>query len=476
MRSRLGKALFCLAVGIAGLVASPRAQPPSPDWRAVEEETLRHYQALLRLDTSNPPGNETRAAQYLKGVLEREGIAAQIVANDPQRANVVARLKGSGRKRPLLIMGHTDVVTVDPAKWTFPPFSATRDGGYVYGRGAVDDKDNLAAALMTMILLKRGSVPLDRDVIFVAEAGEEGSTGVGIDFLVKEHFAELDAEYCLAEGGGVTRKGGTVAYATIQTLEKIPRRIELVAGGVAGHGSVPLKTNPVVHLAGAVARVGEWRPPIRLNETTAAYFKRLADISPPEAAKRYRDVLSSDPAVQRAADDWLFEHEPRHSSMLRTSASPNIITGGYRFNVIPSQATAIVDVRLLPDEDQDAFLQQVRTVVNDPAVGVRYPTAATRPGGREVRLDSEAFRAIEAAVTRIYGTVAVPTMGTGATDMAQLRGKGVQCFGIGPATDMEDGPKGFGAHSDQERLLESELHRFVRFTWDIVTSLAKAKS
>jgi len=464
-----------VVVSVILMAVAGGAQTASPDWKAVEEETMRHYQALLRLDTRNPPGNETVAAQYLKEIFDREGIPAQIVAGDPARANVIARLKGSGRKKPLLIMGHTDVVTVDPAKWTHPPFSATREGGYVYGRGTVDDKDNLTAALMTMLLLKRSNVALDRDVIFVAEAGEEGSTNVGIDFLVKEHFAEVEAEYCLAEGGGVTRKGGAVAFATVQTLEKIPRRIELVAGGVAGHGSVPLKTNPVVHLGGAVARVGEWRPPIRLNETTAAYFKRLADISPPDVAKHYRDVLSSDPAVQRSADDWLFENEPRHSSMLRTSASPNIMTGGYRFNVIPSQATATLDVRLLPDENQDAFLQQVKAVVNDPSVEVRYPVAATRPPGMEARLDSEAFKAIEAAVTRVYDTVTIPAMGTGATDMAQLRGKGVQCFGIGPATDTEDGPKGFGAHSDQERILESELSRFMKFHWDIVVDLARAR-
>src|SRR5262245_15105200 len=243
---RVLEVVGCVALALDVTV---RAQSALPDWRAVEDETMRHYQALLRIDTSNPPGNESLAAQYVKGVLDREGIPAQLVAGDPKRANVVARLKGSGRRRPLLIMGHMDVVTVDPAKWKFPPFSATRDGGYVYGRGAVDDKDNLTAALMTMLLLKRGNVPLDRDVIFVAEAGEEGGDPVGIDVLVKDHFADVEAEYCLAEGGGVTRKDGKVAYATVQTLEKIPRRIELVAGGVAGHGSVPLKTNPVVHLA-----------------------------------------------------------------------------------------------------------------------------------------------------------------------------------------------------------------------------------
>jgi len=472
---RLLSALICSAIAGASLTAVTRAQTASPDWKTVEDETMRHYQALLRLDTRNPPGNEAIAAKYLKEVFDREGIPAQIVGSDPARSNVIARLKGNGRKKPLLIMGHTDVVTVDPAKWTHPPFSATRDGGYVYGRGAVDDKDNLTAALMTMLLLKRSGMPLDRDVIFLAEAGEEGSSGVGIGFVVKDHFPEVEAEYCLAEGGGVTRKDGKVAFATVQTLEKVPRRIELVAGGVAGHGSVPLKTNPIVHLAGAVAKIGEWRPPIRLNETTAAYFRRLADISPPEVAQHYRDVLSKDPAVQKAADDWLFENEPRHSSMLRTSASPNIMTGGYRFNVIPSEATATVDVRLLPDENQDAFLAQVKAVVNDPSVEVKFPTAATRPPGLEARLDSEAFKAIEAAMTRVYDTVTIPAMGTGATDMAQLRSKGIQCFGIGPATDTEDGPKGFGAHSDQERLLESELHRFVRFNWEVVTSLARAR-
>jgi acetylornithine deacetylase/succinyl-diaminopimelate desuccinylase-like protein len=325
---------------------------------------------------------------------------------------------------------------------------------------------------MTMLLLKRLNVPLDRDVIFLAESGEEGSTRVGIQFMVDQHFADLDAEYCLAEGGGVTRINGEVRFATVQTLEKRSRGIELTARGIAGHGSVPLKSNPIVHLAAAVAKVGEWRPEIRLNETTRAYFTKLAAVSPPEVAKYYRVVLSSDPAARRAADDWLYENEPRHSSMLRTSISPNIIAGGYRSNVIPSEAKATLDVRMLPDEDSEKFIAQMRSIINDPAVDVRFPGQFGRPPGVVTRLDSEAFKLIEGAVTRIYNTVTLPTMGTGATDMAFVRAKGIPCFGIGPATDMEDGPKGFGAHSDQERILESELHRFVRFNWEIVTGLA----
>jgi acetylornithine deacetylase/succinyl-diaminopimelate desuccinylase-like protein len=463
-----------LLLAAAGVVVL-QGQPQQPDWTALEQETLRHYQTLLRMDTSNPPGNERIAAEYIKRVLDAEGIPAELRAGDPNRSNVVARLKGNGRKRPLLIMGHTDVVTVDASKWRFPPFSATRDGGYVYGRGTIDDKDNATAGLMTMLLLKRLNVPLDRDVIFLAEAGEEGTSSVGIGVMVKEHFADIESEYCLAEGGGVWRIGGAVKYATVQTLEKIPRRIELVAHGTSGHGSVPLKSNAIVHLAGAVSRVGEWRPEIRFNETTGTYFRRLAAISPAEVSRYYRDVLSSDPGVRAAADDWLLEHEPRHSSMLRTSVSPNIFTGGYRSNVIPSEAKATLDVRMLPDEDPAKFLDEVRRVVGDPAVEVRFTGPNERPGFPDTRLDSEPFKALEAAATRVYDTVTLPVMGTGATDMAQLRAKGVQCFGIGPASDMEDGPKGFGAHSDQERLLESELHRFVRFNWEVANDLARAR-
>lgn len=451
------------------------AQSQQPDWKALESETMQHFQTLIRFDSSDPPGNEKPAAEYLRQVLEKEGIPVKVFALEPNRPNIVARLKGNGKKRPLLIMAHTDVVNVDPAKWSFPPFTATRDGGYVYGRGTVDDKDNVAAALMVMLELKRRNVPLDRDVIFLAESGEEGSTRVGIQFMANQHFSEIEAEYCLAEGGNVTRSGGQVKYASVQTLEKIPRGIELVARGVAGHGSVPLQTNAIVHLASAVAAIGKWRPPIRLNDTTGAYFARLAEISSPADAQRYRDILSTDPKKRDAADDYFLQNEPRHASMIRTSVSPNIFNGGYRSNVIPSEAKATLDVRTLPDENPAAFLEEVRKVVNDTAVEVKYGQRDVRPGSGVARLDSEAFKAIEAAVTRHYGAVTLPTMSTGATDMAYLRAKGIQSFGIGPATDIEDGPKGFGAHSDQERILESELHRFVRFNWDIVLELARAK-
>lgn len=443
------------------------------DWAKIQEESLQHFQAILRLDTSNPPGNEGIVVNYLKSVLDREGIENKVFALDPARPNLVARLRGSGKKRPVLIMGHSDVVKVDPAKWTHPPFSATREGGYVYGRGTVDDKDNVTAGLMVMLLLKRMQVPLDRDVIFLCEAGEEASTKFGIQYMVENHWSEIDAEFCFAEGGGVTRTGGKIRFASVQSSEKIPYGVTLTARGPAGHGSVPLRTNAIVHLSQAIAKLSTWSTPMRLNETTKTYFERLAGISTPEEAARYRNLAN--PEMSGAVQEYFAVNEPRHHSMLRTSISPNIIKGGYQVNVIPSEAEATLDVRALPDENMDRLLEEIRKVINDPAVTVARNERNTRPGARPSRIDTEAFKVIEAAVKEHYNAVTLPTMSTGATDMAYLRAKGVECYGVGPMTDSEDGPKGFGAHSDQERILEEALHKFVRFHWDIVVNLAKAK-
>ena len=471
MPTRCGVAALAAVILVAAASAQPR---PEPSGSAVDVETLAHFQALVRMDTSDPPGNEKPAADYLVQVLEREGIPVQVFAREGHRPTVVARLQGNGTKRPLLIMGHTDVVYVDPAKWQHPPFSAARDGDHIYGRGTIDDKDNVTAALMTMLLLKRNFVPLERDVIFLAEAGEEGSTDIGIEFMVAEHYSAIAAEYCLAEGGGVTRVGGEVRYASVQTGEKIPKGIDLIARGVAGHGSVPLETNPIARLARAINAVTQWQPPVVLNATTRAYFTGLAEISEPALARHYRDVLSADPAAVAAADAWLRANEPRHASMLRTSVSPNIVQGGYRNNVIPSEARATLDVRLRPDDDGEAFRAELERVIADSGVEVVFNGFGERSPAAVSPIDGEAFVTVERGIREHYATTTLPTMSTGATDMSFLRAKGMQCYGIGPAADLEDGPKGFGAHSDQERIIEAELYRFVRFHYDIVATLAGA--
>ncbi len=460
--------LFVFALLVSALPAGAQA----PDWSKINDEAMRHFQALVQIDSSDPPGNETRVAEYVKKTLEAEGIPVMMVAKDPARADIIARLKGNGTKRPLLIMGHSDVVRVDPTKWTFPPFSATRQGGYVYGRGTLDDKSDLLAAMMTMLMLKRQATPLDRDVIFVSEAGEEASTGPGIEYLVNQHWNDIDAEYCLAESGGVRRKNGQVRYALVETTEKQPKGARLIARGPSGHGSRPLRTNAIVHLAKAVETIAAWDPPMRFNDTTRYYFEKMATVSSPEDAARFKGLF--DPQKAPAVREYLTVHDPVSYSMLHTSISPNIFKGGFQVNVIPSEAEATLDIRALPDENIAAFYDTMRKVINDPAIELVPEAANQRPGAPSSRLDSDAYRAVEAAYKSIYGTITIPVMSTGATDMAFLRAKGVQCYGVGAMVDEEDAPKGYGPHSDQERILEQSLYKHVQFFWQAVNGIAGA--
>jgi acetylornithine deacetylase/succinyl-diaminopimelate desuccinylase-like protein len=216
-----------------------------------------------------------------------------------------------------------------------------------------------------------------------------------------------------------------------------------------------------------------WDPPMRFNDTTRYYFEKLAGVSSPEAAARYNALF--DPAKSAAAREYLAENEPALYSLLHTSISPNIFTAGYQVNVIPSEARATLDVRALPDEDMPKFMELMRQVINDPAIDI-VPTAQNnRPVAPPSRIDGETFRLIEAANRKVYNTITIPQMSTGATDMSFLRARGVQCYGIGPMTDEEDVAKGFAAHSDQERIPEEGLYKFVQFNWEAATALAATK-
>jgi acetylornithine deacetylase/succinyl-diaminopimelate desuccinylase-like protein len=438
-------------------------------WDQVERETLEHFQAIVRMDTSSPPGNETLVAEYLKQVLEREGISARLLALDPKRANLVARIRGNGSKRPILVMGHTDVVGVQREKWSVDPFGAVRKDGYIWGRGTGDDKDNVTAGLMLLLLLKRQGVKLDRDVIFLAEGGEEGYSPTGVRYVIPNHWEEVDAEFALAEGGGGIIKDGKVLYLSVATSEKVRIEVQLLARGTAGHGSIPRPDNAVVRLANAISRVAAWAQPMRLDETTRTYFQRLAGISPPEAAARYRSLLNS--GEQAEVERHFARHELRHNSMIRTSLSPNVLKAGFRANVIPSEAEALIDIRALPDEDLQKFVERLRGVIGDPHIEIK--TNSGRPAAPASSLNTEMFSALEAAQKRLYPeSITIPILLPGATDMSPLRVKGIQAYGIGPVVDDEE--KG-GAHSDDERILEKSLHDFVRFTWHAVLEVAAVR-
>ncbi|MEZ5365822.1 MAG: M20/M25/M40 family metallo-hydrolase [Bryobacterales bacterium] len=263
-----------LLLGIA-VAASLAAQ--QPDWPAAKREAVQTFVDLVRLDTSQPEGNEIRAAEYLKRKLDAEGIESVIVGPEPARASIVARINGDGSKRPLLLLGHLDVVTVDPSEWAFDPFGGEIKDGILYARGSGDDKGVVTGAFEALLLLHRLKVPLARDVIFLGVADEEAGGLKGITWLLESHRELIDAEYAINEGGsGLFDRDFEYQQFAIQTAEKTPRRIDLRAKGTSGHGSVPREDNPIGTLARAVGRLFDYETPVELNETTTEYFSRLA--------------------------------------------------------------------------------------------------------------------------------------------------------------------------------------------------------
>ncbi|MBI2678779.1 MAG: M20/M25/M40 family metallo-hydrolase [Candidatus Koribacter versatilis] len=452
------------------MLLSALATAQQPDFAAAKAEATKLLQELVRIDTSNPPGNEIKAAEYIKGVLAKEGIASEIVESAPGRASLIARLKGNGSKQPLLLLGHLDVVGVERARWTVDPFAAEiHSDGYMYGRGSSDDKAMDAANLEVFLLLHRMKVPLDRDVILLAEAGEEGTTQFGIDYVVANHWEKIACEYALNEGGDFAlQPNGKLAYAGVAPTQKLPRGLKVTARGSSGHGSMPRLDNPITHLSAAIAKIGAWQAPVRLNETTRAFFEQLAKISPPEKAWYYTHL--DDPKTEA----YLRAHEIGLNSMLRTSIVPTIIRGGFRENVIPAEAEATLDVRALPDEDIDALIATLKQLVNDPAVEItRLEGGQKRPRATPSRLDTEMFQALARAQKKVWPeAVTVPVLQVGATDSAQLRAKGVQAYDIGvPETDEDDKR----VHGNDERVNVEQLGKFTEYLWAVTVDIAGHK-
>lgn len=450
---------------IIALLLAVSASAQTLDAEKSQSEAAHFLQELVRLDTQDPPGNETRVAQYLQGVLKSEGIDSEILSTVPGRDSLVARLKGNGSKQPLLLMAHEDVVPVDRSHWTVDPFAGLEKDGMIWGRGASDDKAMLAANLEVFLQLKRMKLPLTRDVIFLAEASEEASSPAGMRSIVDRYWDKIACEFALNEGGGSLIENGKLKYIGVSTAEKLPRGARLVAAGTSGHGSVPRVDNAVTHLAAAVAKAGTWETPSRLNETTTEFFKRLATISPPEEAAWYRNPL--DPQVQAE----LRVKKPQYYSMLRTSVVPTMLKAGIKSNVIPPDAEATLDIRALPDEDLVKFRDMLAGVINDPQVKVvAEDTTYSMPAAPVTSLHTEMFSALERAQKEVAPeAITLPVMTTGATDSSFLRTKGVAAYGISlPKTDEESRT----VHGNDERVEVRQLGVFVRYIFSAVTQVA----
>ena len=456
-----------LIVAVASL-----SNAAAPEWPAIKQEALETLIDLVRLDTSQPEGNEIRAARYLKEKLDKEGVLSEIFESEPGRASIVARVRGNGSKRPLLLLGHLDVVAVERDEWSFDPFGGEVKDGILYARGASDDKGVVTASFQVLLELHRQKTALDRDVIFLGVADEEAGGVYGITYMLDRHRDRIDAEFAINEAGkGVFNRDRSYIRFEIQTAEKTPRRIDLMAAGTSGHGSIPLKDNPVGALARAVGRLFDHEMPPRLNETTREYFQRLAEISEPEKAAVFRAILSDSPT----AEDYekLRELSPVYHSMVRTSIVPTIFHAGYLKNVIPSEARATVDIRALPDEDPEQLFSLLKQVMAEPAVDLT-PHPQTRPSHDPSSLDNDAFRAFEAVLDRLYPEVPVlPTMSTGATDSAQLRDAGIASYGFGPARPEWD--LASGIHGRNEYLYVKPFQDYIEILWNVVVEIAGAK-
>jgi acetylornithine deacetylase/succinyl-diaminopimelate desuccinylase-like protein len=412
------------------------------------QETTTFLKDLIRIDTQDPPGNESKVAAYIGAIFKREGIPYEILETVPGRASIVARLKGSGAKRPVLLLAHEDVVPVDRAHWTVDPFAAEVKEGKLYGRGASDDKGPLAAHIETMLQLHRAGHPLSRDVIFLAEASEETDSDAGMHTIVDRYWEKIACEFAINEGGAAEVKDGEIAYFGVATGEKLPRGVRLVAKGKSGHASVPVLDNPITHLAQAVARLGTWETPTRLNDTTREFFSKLATISPPDQAVLFRNL--NDTATQQT----LHEKLPQFYSMLHTSVVPTVLKGGFKSNVIPPEAEADIDIRALPDEDMKAFYAQMTKIVDDPSVTIVPPDLTnSMPAAPSSSLHTAMFAAFVSAQQKLIpGAITIPVMTTGATDSAFLRAKGVDAYGIRIPRSFEDNE---GVHGNNERI---DLH------------------
>lgn len=463
------------ATGISqGQAAPPQSAPPSGAMLQIETEATNWLQDLIRINTTNPPGNELAAAKYVASILDKEGIRSEIFESAPGRGFLVARLSANAlpdSSKALLLLAHLDVVGVDRTKWTIDPFGGVISGNYLYGRGSIDDKGMLAANLAILIELKRTNARLNRDVIFLAESDEEDGGAQGMQFAVEKHWDKVAAGFALNEGGEVAVKNGKVQYVGIQASEKVSANIDVTATGTSGHASIPLKDNPVAHLSAAIAKISAYEAPAQFDSVTRAYFEALAPAEDEDTGKWMR-VLDTPDRGDHAAR-ILSDQNPQWNAMMRDTISPTMLQAGVRQNVIPSQAKAVLNIRLLPGDPLEALLAKLKALVNDPEI--RFDI---EPGASEPTPSSSLTSGLYASIARVAasefpGVPVAPYLSTWATDSSFLRERNVQAYGLlpFPLTD-EDLSR---MHANDERIPLDSFRKGVEFLYNIVSDFAVEK-
>jgi acetylornithine deacetylase/succinyl-diaminopimelate desuccinylase-like protein len=390
------------------------------DWPTVHAEALEILRAYLRIDTTNPPGNEALAARYLGGLLEAEGIPTEYIEIAPGREALVARLTGDGSKRGLMLGNHTDVVPVESAYWTKPPFEGVVEDGRIYGRGAMDMKSFGVMQLITMLLLKRQGVSLKRDIVFCATPDEEAGSTLGMAWIAEHRPDVIDVEFALNEGSSGRITNDRTVF-TVATNEKFGSGLRLTSIGEPGHGSFVHEDNSMIRLARALVRLDEWDRGVTFIPDTRTYLDRLAEAG----------VMEAD---DEAGLVKIIQARRGLQAMFMNTLNVTMVNAGVKQNVLPARSEALIDCRLLPGQDPEAWRREVERVVDDPKITVEFIAGKAPVAQPSVEWDTELFRAIEGSVhAAMEDAVVAPTMTIGATDSRYLRGKGVIAYGFIPA-------------------------------------------
>jgi acetylornithine deacetylase/succinyl-diaminopimelate desuccinylase-like protein len=469
----------CLQPGAArGQIAqNPPAMgiPPSPtlvgDTTGLAREAQEWLVELVKINTTNPPGNEEAAAKYVASILTKEGIQAELLPTLPGRSAVVARLRSTAVPDPskaLLLVAHLDTVGVDRSKWSVDPFAGIIKDGYLYGRGSLDDKSMVAANLAAFIALKRANRNLNRDVIFLATSDEEQFGDASLRILITKYWDKFAAAYALNEGGMLVVKNNKVQYVGVQASEKVAMNVNVIATGKGGHASVPSKENPVVHLSAAVAKIGDYTAPVHLTSIVRRYFEGLSAIEDDEIAKWMRVVDTPDRGEH--AQRFLSDADPMWNSMMRDTVAPTMLQAGVRANVIPSEARAVLNIRLIPGDSSEALLSELRKTVNDPTVKLEpQPDSGLAAPNSSIETDFYAL-ITKVSAQEFGGAPVLPFMSTGATDSSQLRLHNVQAYGLRPfPLTLEDNRR---VHGDDERIPLAAFAKGVDFLTRIVAEFS----
>jgi acetylornithine deacetylase/succinyl-diaminopimelate desuccinylase-like protein len=448
------------------LIWSTGAWPAEVDWSTAERDAGELLSRYLRIDTTNPPGNELAAAQFWKEIFAQENLNAQVFESQPGRGVVYARLKGSGEKKALILLHHLDVVPATKADWAVDPFAGVIKDGYVHGRGAIDCKGIGVAQFMALALLRRAGLPLKRDLIFLGTADEEAGGQHGAGWFVDNHFDLIaDAEFLLTEGGGIRANEKRRSY-DVGIAEKAPCWIQLEAKGPAGHGSRPLPETAVTRLIRALDKILKYQTELKVTPAVQAYFSALAEHEESPKAARYRQLQKSLADAKFRAE---FLANPTYNALVRNTISPTVLEGSNKTNVIPGHARAQLDCRLLPGEDPHEFVARLERVVSDANVSFSV-LLNFLPIASEV--DTPLFRAIRAVAERHNPQApVVPAVLGGFTDSHYFRQKGIVSYGFsGLPISEEDGRR---VHGDNERIPLPSLREGVQVLIELIQELEK---